>query len=295
MVPPMKSIFSVDVEDWFNISAVGTEPPVSEWDALPSCVEKNFREMLEIFTAKKVHVTCFFLGYFAKRFPALVREAAAQGHEIASHSYYHRLAYDLSPEAFLTDVSDAKKTLEDIAGVPVVGFRAPAFSVTRKNLWFFDKLLEAGYRYDSSVFPAPHQIGGLPGSPLFPHRIRRNAGDLMEFPITAVDVMGKPMCFFGGGYLRLFPYAVIKGMAKRALASDRPVIYYVHPREIDPHHPRLQMNARRTFTTYVNLKTTKRKIERILEDFPVTTFADFIAQSPELPLGSFTQGAPFGN
>lgn len=279
------SIFSVDVEDWFNISAVGTEPPVSEWDSLPTCVEKNFREMLSIFRDNDAKVTCFFLGYFAKRFPALVKEAAAQGHEIASHSYYHRLAYELSPDEFLKDISDAKKTLEDIAGTEVRGFRAPAFSVTHKNLWFFDKLIEAGYTYDSSVFPAHHQIGGLPGSPLFPHRIQRAGGELMEFPITAVDVFGKPMCFFGGGYLRLFPYPVIKTMADRALSTDRPVIYYVHPREIDPHHPRLEMNKKRTFTTYVNLRTTRGKIEKILRDFPVSTFAEYIEKHSELPLG----------
>lgn len=279
------SIFSVDVEDWFNISAVGTEPPVTEWDSLPSCVEKNFRDMLTIFREKNVKVTCFFLGYFAKRFPELVREAVAQGHEIASHSYYHRLAYDLTPEQFLTDIRDAKHTLEDLAGVEVRGFRAPAFSVTPRNLWFFDKLIEAGYTYDSSVFPAPHQIGGLPGSPLFPHRIVREGGELMEFPITAVDLLGKPMCFFGGGYLRLFPYPVIKTMAQHALRSDRPVIYYVHPREIDPHHPRLEMSRKRTFTTYVNLSTTRRKIEKILRDFPVTTFAQYIEDHPQLPLG----------
>ena len=278
----MQSIFSIDVEDWFNISGSGKEPPPSEWDALPSTVEKNFRGMLEMMGARKARVTCFFLGYFAKRFPTLVKEAAAQGHEIASHSYYHRLAYELSPEEFLKDVSDAKKTLEDIAGVQVHGFRAPAFSVTPKNMWFFDKLIEAGYTYDSSVFPAPHQTGGLPGAPLAPYIVKREKGELKEFPITAVDVFGKPMCFFGGGYLRLFPYPVIRSMAKRALASNRPVIYYVHPREIDPGQPRLDMSAKRRFTTYVNLSTTRGKIDNILRDFEVCSFAEYMKQHPVL-------------
>lgn len=267
-----QSIFSIDVEDWFNLSGTGLEPPPSEWDRLESRVERNFHELLELLAEGRATATCFFLGYFAQRFPHLVRDALAAGHEIASHGYFHRLVYELSPGAFYEDALATRKLLEDISGGAVRGFRAPAFSVTGRTPWFFDKLAEAGYQYDSSVFPAPHQTGGLSGGRFEPHRIATSAGAVAEFPITAVRVLGRPMCFFGGGYLRLFPYPLIRSMSRRALNEGRPVIFYVHPREIDPGHPRLPLSRRRQFTCYVNLRSTRAKIRRILRDFNVASF-----------------------
>jgi polysaccharide deacetylase family protein (PEP-CTERM system associated) len=273
-----QSIFSIDVEDWFNLSGTGLEPPPSEWDALESRVERNFRLLLDLFGRSNAKTTCFFVGYFAKRFPALVREAVAAGHEIASHSYFHRLAYELSPQEFFDDVLHARKLLEDISGARVRGFRAPAFSVTSSTPWFFEKLVEAGYEYDSSVFPAPHQTGGLTTSALAPHVVTTPAGTLTEFPITAVRVLGKLMCFFGGGYLRLFPYPLIRAMGQRALNDGRPIVFYVHPREVDPGHPRMALSSRRRFTCYVNLASTMPKIERILRDFEITSFEQYLTQ-----------------
>jgi polysaccharide deacetylase family protein (PEP-CTERM system associated) len=272
-----QSIFSIDVEDWFNLSGTGCEPPPSQWDRLESRVERNFRGLLALLADGGGKATCFFLGYFAKRFPQLVREAVAAGHEIASHSYFHRLVYELSPAEFYADARDTRMLLEDICGQPVRGFRAPAFSVTAQTPWFFDKLAEAGYRYDSSVFPAPHQTGGLATGRLGPHNVDTACGPLAEFPITAVAVLGRPMCFFGGGYLRLFPYSVIRSMGRRALNDGRPVVFYVHPREIDPAQPRLPLSARRKFTCYVNLRSTRPKIQHILRDFPVTSFANYLS------------------
>jgi polysaccharide deacetylase family protein (PEP-CTERM system associated) len=274
----LRSIFSIDVEDWFNLSGTGLEPPPSDWDRLESRLERNFRSLLEILAEGGGTATCFVVGYFAKRFPHLIREAAAAGHEIASHGYFHRLVYDMSPAEFYEDALNTRKLLEDICGSPVRGFRAPAFSVTARTPWFFDKLAEAGYRYDSSVFPGPHQTGGLATERLGPHTVRTAAGTLAEFPITAVRVFGKPMCFFGGGYLRLFPYRLIRTMGRKALRERRPIIFYVHPREIDPDQPRLPLSRRRKFTCYVNLRTTQPKIKSILRDFPVTSFDKFIAQ-----------------
>lgn len=273
-----QSIFSIDVEDWFNLSGTGLEPHPSEWDKLESRVEKNFREMLVMLAEGKRSSTCFFMGYFAKRFPHLVREAVAAGHEIGSHSYYHRLVYSLTEEEFYQDARDARALLEDISGTAVVGYRAPAFSVTQDTPWFFDRLAQAGYKYDSSVFPAPHMTGGLNTSRFDPHGVTTSSGELQEFPITAVKVFGKPMCFFGGGYLRLFPYAVIKSMGQRALDDGRPIVFYVHPREIDPGQPRMALSRKRKFTCYVNLETTRPKIERILNDFEVTSFNQYITQ-----------------
>ena len=275
------SIFSIDVEDWFNLSGTGAEPPPSEWDRLESRLERNFRSLLEILAGGGSTATCFVVGYFAKRFPHLVREAVAAGHEIASHGYFHRLVYDMSPAAFFEDVLATRKLLEDISGRPVRGFRAPAFSVTERTPWFFDKLAEAGYGYDSSVFPAPHQTGGLATGQLDPYRMQTSGGALTEFPITAVRVFGKPMCFFGGGYLRLFPYPVIRSMGRRALREGRPIIFYVHPREIDPEQPRMALSRRRKFTCYVNLHSTRPKIKQILRDFKVSSFDDYMSKATD--------------
>jgi polysaccharide deacetylase family protein (PEP-CTERM system associated) len=272
------SIFSIDVEDWFNLSGTGAEPPPSEWDGLESRLERNFRGLLELLAESNATATCFVVGYFAKRFPQLVREAVAAGHEIASHGYFHRLIYQMSAVEFCEDARAARELLEDVSGRPVRGFRAPAFSVTERTPWFFDKLVEAGYRYDSSVFPAPHQTGGLATGTFAPYTAGARAGAIEEFPITAVRVFGRPMCFFGGGYLRLFPYGVIRTMGRRALGEGRPVIFYVHPREIDPDGPRMALSRRRRFTCYFNLKTTRPKIRRILHDFRVTSFERYMSQ-----------------
>lgn len=275
------SVFSVDVEDWFHILDVPSAPPISEWGSLPSRVEVNFNRLLDLFDEKNVKVTCFFLGWVGERFPNLVREAASRGHEVASHGYGHRLVFEQTRQEFSDDVRHARGLLEDISGVPIRGYRAPGFSTTEETPWFFDVLAEAGYEYDSSVFPAPRGHGGLRGGRREPHR-RGTNDKLIEIPITVADLMGKPMCFFGGGYLRLFPYWLIRRMSKQVLAEGRPVVFYVHPREIDPSHPRLPMSRKRSFKSYVNLETTEWKIGQILQDFPVTMFQNVIANYPSL-------------
>lgn len=274
-------VFSVDVEDWFHILDVPSTPAMSEWSQLPSRVEKNFTRLLDIFSEHQVNVTCFFLAWVGLRFPRLVKEAAARGHEIASHGYGHRLVYQQSRDEFYDDVHRARLLLEDIAAAPVVGYRAPGFSTTEDTPWFFDALSEAGYQYDSSVFPAPRGHGGMREGRRDPHRIGNGSG-LLELPITVAEFMGKPMCFFGGGYLRLFPYWLIKSKAREVLSEGRPVVFYIHPREIDPAHPRLPMSASRRFKTYVNLKRTEAKVRHVLRDFPVTTFQNVISNYPEL-------------
>jgi polysaccharide deacetylase family protein (PEP-CTERM system associated) len=275
------SIFSVDVEDWFHILDVPSAPAIAEWNGLPSRVERNFHKLLDIFSEENVQVTCFILGWVGERYPQLVREAASRGHEIASHGYGHRLVFEQGRDDFYNDVHRARLLLEDVAGVPVVGYRAPGFSTTEQTPWFFDVLTEAGYEYDSSVFPAERGHGGMRGGRRDPHRIGNGSG-ILELPISVADLMGKTMCFFGGGYLRLFPYWLIRKMARQVLAAGRPVVFYIHPREIDPAHPRLAMSRVRRFKSYVNLETTEAKIRRILREFPVTTFQNVIRTFPEL-------------
>ncbi len=275
----MKCIFSVDVEDWFHISGLPNTPQLVEWESFPSRVEVNFIKLLDIFSQKKVRVTCFFLGWIAEKFPHLVKEAFRRGHEIASHGYSHKLCYEISGSEFLEDIRKAKGILENLSGKPVLGYRAPAFSVTKDTPWFFDKLIDAGYTYDSSVFPAPRSFGGLATDKYAPYAVNNNTGSIIEFPISAITIMGKPLCFFGGGYLRLSPYILIKHFGLRIIKEGRPVIFYIHPREIYPEQPRLPMSRHRRFNSYVNIKTTRAKINKILNDFEFTTFSQFMAEN----------------
>jgi polysaccharide deacetylase family protein (PEP-CTERM system associated) len=277
-----KCIFTVDVEDWFHILDVPTAPDICSWSTLASRVETSFERLLDIFSEAQKNVTCFFVGWVAERFPHLVREAVARGHEIASHGYAHRLAFSMTREEFRDDALRSRLLLEDISGTRVVGYRAPGFSSTEDVPWFFNELCATGYIYDSSVFPAPHGHGGRPNSPLFPHLVEEES--LVELPASVAELGPMRMCFFGGGYLRLFPYSVIRSMGKRVMAKGRPLVFYIHPREIDPGHPRLPMSPMRRFKCYVNLQTTEQKIRNIMRDFPITTCRDVLfGTNSEIP------------
>jgi polysaccharide deacetylase family protein (PEP-CTERM system associated) len=275
----MVSVFSVDVEDWFHILNLPIGNEMFRWKTLPGRVEPNFRRLLEIFRRHDVQVTCFFLGWVAEQYPDLVKEAHQLGHEIASHGYSHSLVYQMSAEEFLDDIQRSKEVLENIIGEPVIGYRAPGYSVTQKTPWFFEMVAAAGYRYDSSIFPTRRGHGGVKGSLCAPHAIPvGSSGTLIEFPISVAEAGLARVCLFGGGYLRLFPMSWIKAMAERVTREGRPVTFYVHPREIDPGHPRLPMNALRRFKSYVNLESTEPKIESILSDFPITTFRKYLEE-----------------
>lgn len=276
-------VFSIDVEDWFHILDLPGTPPLRQWAALPSRVEKNLLKLLDILDETNTKVTCFFLGWVARRFPHLVKEAARRGHEIASHGYAHILAYHMTAEGFFRDAKKAKEILEDSVGQQIYGYRAAGFSVSEATNWFYDKLIEAGYLYDSSLFPARRGHGGLRAGPRAPHVVVGASGEIIEFPMTVESILGAPMCFFGGGYLRLFPYAMMRHMAKKVLADGLPVIFYVHPREIDPEQPRLPMNLKRRFKSYVNLRATEQKIRRILSDFEVTSFQNLLGNAKRHP------------
>ncbi len=243
----MKNILSVDVEDWFNILDVPSTPKCSEWNQLESHVKKNFHTLLHEFDQTGVKVTCFFLGWVAERFPELVEIAYEKGHEIASHGYAHELIFKQSRQAFADDISRTKEILESISGQAVTGYRAPGFSIIKDTMWVFEELVDAGYQYDSSIFPAFREHGGIADAVISPYRIQSTQGSIQEFPLSVVRLFNQRICFFGGGYLRLFPYSIIKRMAKRVNQENRPVIYYIHPREIDPDHPRLPMGWRRRF------------------------------------------------
>lgn len=276
----MKCIMTIDVEDWFHILDLPSTPILAQWDALESRVERNFLRLLDIVESYDAKATCFFLGWVANKFPNLVKETRKRGCEVASHGYSHRLIGSMSPEEFRADAAKARKTLEDILSEPIVGFRATGFSVTERTPWFFECLCEAGYEYDSSVFPAGRGHGGMKRGLTYPHRVRTASGSVIELPATVANVFGKRVCLFGGGYFRLAPYSLVKEFTRRVLATDRPVVFYVHPREIDPEQPRLPMGVVRRFKSYVNLSSTESKLGHLMADFPMTTCAEFIAGHP---------------
>ena len=260
----MPDVFTIDVEDWFHILETKGTPDLPAWDALPSRVEKNLRALLELLDACNVKATLFTLGWVAQHFPRLMREAADRGHEVASHGYAHQVVHGLSAAQFRDDIRRAKAALEDATGRPVRGYRAPGFSITRETPWAFDEIVAAGYSFDSSVFPAPHGHGGMPDVSRHPWVVRSASGPLVEFPISVAATPLGPQCFFGGGYLRLFPLGLVMRMAEQVRKDGRSVIWYIHPREIDPDHPRLHMPLRRRFRSYVNLRGTPAKLKAIL-------------------------------
>ncbi len=270
-------IFSVDVEDWFHILDLPGDSHETSWEHLPARVEENFLGLLDLLEARQARATCFFLGWVARRHPGLVREAVRRGHEVASHGYAHRLVYRMTEREFLSDVLRAKHLLEDLAGREVAGFRCAGFSVTPATPWFFERLAETGHRYDSSVFPARRGHGGMPRAPLGPYRVQTAAGELLEFPISVVEGFGLRLCLFGGGYLRLFPLSVVTAMARRVMRRGRPVVFYLHPRDIDPRQPRLAMPAHRRFRSYVGLRGAQAKLDALLAKFRPTSFQDYLA------------------
>jgi polysaccharide deacetylase family protein (PEP-CTERM system associated) len=270
------AVMSIDVEEWFHILDFSGAPPIGEWPRLESRVETSFRRLLALMSEQAVHGTCFFLGWIGERFPQLVREAAAAGHEIASHGYSHDLVFRGSAEKFATDITRTKNLLEDICGQAVLGYRAPGFSLTAGVGWYFDELARAGYRYDASVFPAKRGHGGIAGASRFPHVISTPNGNVVEFPATVTSLMGLTLSFFGGGYLRVFPYSLIHAMSLKANREGVLLNFYIHPREIDPGHPRLPMPFIRRFKSYVGLKTTESKLNHLMSDFYLGRFQDHL-------------------
>lgn len=268
--------FTVDVEDWFHILDSSVVPGMDRWPGLESRIEMNLDRILVLLDSYSVKVTFFWLGWVAERHKDLVRKCQEAGHEIASHGYAHVLANKVGPDAFRQDISKAKAILEDITGEPVRGFRTPGFAITDKALWAFEVIRKAGYQYDSSVFPAEHGHGGMPTSLLEPYFIETHAGHLLEIPLSVVNILGRRVSFFGGGYLRLAGKQMIKWGIDRLEGAGQPLVIYVHPREIDPDHPRLPLPLLRRFKCYVGLKSTLPKLEWLLQNYRFSTMPKMI-------------------
>ena len=261
----IRNAMTIDVEDYFQVSAFAPYIERGDWDARECRIERNMSVILDLLDAHETKATFFTLGWIAERYPQLVRDIVSRGHELASHGYGHQRASDLSREAFAEDVGRAKKMLEDLGGVAVKGYRAPSFSIGAGNLWAFDVLQEAGYRYSSSVYPIAHDHYGMPDSPRFAYPVRDG---LLEVPVTTLRMFNRNLPSSGGGYFRLLPYALSRWMIEQVNARDQQsAVFYFHPWEIDPGQPRVAgIDAKTKFRHYVNISRTEARIAQLLSD-----------------------------
>lgn len=257
---------TIDVEDYFQVSALAPHIPRTDWDTTPCRVERNVDRILGLLAESGAQGTFFTLGWVAERYPNVVRSIVAGGHELASHGYGHLRASEQTREEFVSDITRAKALLEDISGQQVRGYRAPSFSIGAANLWALDCIAEAGYRYSSSIYPIRHDHYGMPDSPRFPYSSR---SDLMEIPVTTVRMFERNWPAGGGGYFRLMPYPMSRWLIQRVNCADgKPAMFYFHPWEIDPDQPRVAgVSAKTRFRHYVNLGRTESRLRRLLEDF----------------------------
>jgi polysaccharide deacetylase family protein (PEP-CTERM system associated) len=258
---------TVDVEDYFQVSAFETHVKKSNWDTIPCRVEKNVDRILELFDTKNVKGTFFTLGWIAERYPAMTRRIVEHGHELASHGWEHIRVTTQTPAAFREDVIRTKSVLEDICGVQVKGYRAASYSINASNIWALDELAEAGYCYSSSIVPIRHDLYGMPDAPRFAFDTAE--GRLLEVPITTLRLAGRNINCGGGGWFRLFPYAFSRWAMRQVNENEKQAgIFYFHPWEIDPDQPRqagLPLKTR--FRHYLNLNRMHGRLEKLLDDF----------------------------
>lgn len=270
----MKHALTIDVEDYFQVSAFAPNIRFDEWPNWPLRVERNTDALLELFDQKGKKGTFFVLGWVAERCPELIRRIAKQGHEIASHGMTHQLVYEQKPEVFKEETISSKKLIEDIVGQQVKGYRAASYSVTPRSLWALETLIDAGFEYDSSIFPVHHDRYGMPGAPLNIHTAQTD-GDkaITEFPLTSASFLGRRLPVAGGGYFRIYPYPFTKIMLGRAAREiDQPFIFYLHPWEIDPEQPRIPGASKLSrFRHYTNLSRCHGRLSKLLDDFDFTT------------------------
>lgn len=264
---------TVDVEDFFHVSAFESVISPSQWKDYQPRVDTNTRRLLDLFAKKEVKSTFFVLGWVAERYPDLIKEIHSQGHEVASHGYAHKRVILLSRDEFLQDVKRSKNHLEDLLGEQIIGYRAPSFSIGYSNEWAFEVLAELGFKYSSSTYPVKHDLYGTPDWPRFAYNRPEN---IIEIPIPTLRLMGKQIPIGGGGYFRLYPYKLTQKLVSKYLRQEKqPYSFYFHPWEIDADQPRLK-NAplKSRFRHYVNLHRTEAKLIRLLDDFNWSTMRD---------------------
>jgi polysaccharide deacetylase family protein (PEP-CTERM system associated) len=267
---------TVDVEDYFHVSALAANIDRDTSDTRESRVVANTHRLLEIFELSGVRATFFVLGWVAKRHPELVRDIAVSGHEIACHGLSHRLVYEQNPREFHEETFASKNLLEDITGSAILGYRAASYSIVRESLWALDILAELGFVYDSSIFPVRHDRYGIPGADRAPHRRSTLGGaSIVEWPLATASILGYRLPVAGGGYFRLLPYWLSRwGLASINQGESQPFIFYLHPWEIDPEQPRVAASLLSRVRHYTNLGKCEARLKRLLHDFRFGTVRD---------------------
>lgn len=260
---------TIDVEDYYHVAALASVIRFADWDRYESRVERNVHRLLDLLDAHRTQATFFVLGWVAERNPHLIRAIHARGHEVASHGYAHQLIYTQTPDQFREETRRSKHILEDAIGQRIIGYRAASYSITKESLWALRILQEEGFRYDSSIFPIHHDRYGIPGASRFCHIVNGHRGAaLVEFPPSTVRLAGFNIPIAGGGYFRIFPYALTRwGIRHLNQTEHQPAVVYLHPWEIDPAQPRIRANALSRFRQYCNLAQTEMRLIRLLQDF----------------------------
>ena len=272
--------FSVDVEDYYHVTAFEKRICRTDWDRYESRVVDNTRRILQLLGRHDVKATFFVLGWVARRYPELVKEIHGAGHEIGSHGLEHRLIYQLTPEEFRRDIRESRDTLAEIIDEPVTAFRAPSFSITKQSLWALDILVEEGFTIDTSIFPTRHPRYGIPGFEPKIQQIDTSAGPLREFPMTVARLAKMNVPVSGGGYFRLYPLAWTLHMLRQVNRTGAPFVFYIHPWEIDPEQPRLQVCSRVSrFRHYVNLSKTEARLDILLQQFRFGRLSEVVDQA----------------
>jgi len=267
---------SFDVEDWFHVENLKGAISFSDWDYCDLRVVENTHRILRILDRCHTKATFFILGWVAERCPSLVKEIAERGHEIASHGYSHELIYKQTPEEFYKDIRRSKDILQSITSEPILGYRAPSFSITPESEWALDVLNDHGFAYDSSVFPTSfHNRYGYNSNARFPFRF---SNGLVEMPLSTVKLAGKNIPVGGGGYFRIFPYACFRYLCNRLNGEGRSIIFYLHPWELDHEQPRMNIRRDYRFRHYVNLKKTENRLIKLLKDFRFVPLIELVKQ-----------------
>ncbi len=263
----MLHALSFDIEDWFHIVDIPACDDPESWSSFPSIVERRTEQILEILDAFDTKATFFILGWIADKYPKLVQRIAEGGHELATHSFWHRRVYQLSPEQFRQDIADSIAAIEQPSGCQVRGFRAPSFSITPGTEWAFDVLAECGVTYDASLFPAARAHGGYMCDPGPGSVVAASGRKMAELPMSTMGLLGKRVCYSGGGYFRLFPLGLINAGIKQAAREGRPTVIYLHPRDFATDCPKVPMPPHRRFKCYVGRASTEKKLRTLLKKY----------------------------
>ena len=269
---PVTNALTIDFEDWYQ----GLEIPYAEWDRFEDRIEAAGEKLLAILDDGDTKATFFMLGYVAEKHPAIVKRIKDAGHEIGTHGFSHTLIYTQAPELFKQELTRAVGYLEDLTGSKVLGHRAPFFSITKDSLWALDILGELGIKYDSSIFPVLNYRYGIADAPRFPYKIKRNGYEFTEFPISTLKLPGFTMPISGGAYFRIYPYQVTKQAIRQVNRSGEPVTFYLHPWELDPGHPRIDVPRRIALTHYFNLRSTEPRLRRLIRDFKLAPMKEVL-------------------